>query len=249
MKTVLMGLMLWFAVAGAQAQSTMTAPTDKSADANMRPAQVPAGTQFAAELSKSIDAHKAKVGDPVVARTTQDMLANGKVVIPHDSKITGHVTEVQGRPKGQKGEANSTVGIAFDQLMIKGGEDMPLHANIQAIAKPLEVVPGAPGTQAASGGYGGSPTVGSGYPGQNPAAAPGTVPASVPNPAGGSRDPENTANNAAGYPSALSVGSQGVVGMKGLALSANDQGSVISSTSENVKLEGGTQLILKTKDK
>ncbi len=193
--------------------------------------QVPEGTPLAAELSKTIDAHKVKVGDPVMAKTTQDMLANGKVVIPHDSKITGHVTAVQGRPKGQKGEADSMIGIAFDQLEIKG-RSMPFQANIQAIAKPLIINPAAVQPGDASGGYGANPNTGAtpGRPGATPTAQ-------VPDPETQSAPP----------PGAISVQNTGVVGMKGFELTTNDQGSVISSKTDNVKLESGTQLILKSK--
>jgi len=198
--------------------------------------EVPVGTVLAAELSKSLDAHKIKVGDPVMAKTTQDMLGEGKVLIPHDSKITGHVTEVQGRPKGQKGDADSTIGIAFDQLEIKG-RTMPFHANIQAIAKPLIINPATVNPGSASNGnppgaYGGSAGIGS--PPNRPGADPGVA---------------GTDPGAAGAPpaGAISVQNTGVVGMKGFELNTNDQGSVISSKSENVKLESGTQLIVKTK--
>jgi hypothetical protein len=238
MKIIFMFLTVLFVTGAVLAQEAGSAP---------QLLQLPAGTVLAAELSKTIDAHKAKQGDPVAARITQDMLANGKVVIPHDSKITGHITEVQGRPKGQKGEANSTIGVAFDQIDIKGGHQVPLHADIQAIAKPL--TPGLapnPGGEAGNGGYGGG-TIGGGnsYPGRNP----GTPPPTPSGSAGGTQPPDNTADGNSGYPGAISVQSKGAVGMKGFSLNANEQGSVISSTTENVKLESGTQLIMKTKEK
>ena len=194
--------------------------------------QVPEGTPLAAELSKTIDAHKAKTGDPVIAKTTQDMLANGKVVIPHDSKITGHVTQVQGRPKGQKGEADSMIGIAFDQLEIKG-RSMPFRASIQAIAKPLIINPAAVQAGDPSGGYGANPGMGT---------TPGR-PGATPNP----QQAPDAETQGAPPPGAISVQNTGVVGMKGFELTNNDQGSVISSRTDNVKLESGMQLILKSK--
>ena len=199
--------------------------------------EVPAGTVLAAELSKSLDAHKIKVGDPVMAKTTQDMLGEGKVLIPQGSKITGHITDVQGRPKGQKGDANSTIGIAFDQLEIKG-RTMPFHGTIQAIAKPViinpaSVNPGSASNNAPPGTYGGSAGMGS-SPGHPGAADPGAA---------------GTDTGAEGAPpvGAISVQNTGVVGMKGFELNVNDQGSVVSSKTENVKLESGTQLIVKSK--
>ena len=40
--------------------------------------------------------------------------------------------------------------------------------------------------------------------------------------------------------------SQGVVGINGLMLTASPQGSIVSSQKDNVHLEKGTQLLLKT---
>ena len=244
---VLSGLLL---VSGAAAQDSAPTNAPNSAQSSQL-AEIPAGTALAVELSKGIDSRKAKQGDPVYARTTQDMLSNGKVVIPHDSKVTGHITEAQGRPKGQKGDANSTIAIVFDQLAIKGGPELPFHASIQAIGEPLVTAPPIAGTGIPAGGYGGSVSAGGGYPGQAPGSNPGNPPQSGTRPTGTEPpdEPGTGPQNSTGYPGAISVQSQGVIGLKGYALNSNDEASVISSTTENVKLEGGTQLILKAKQK
>src|SRR5215469_6500201 len=254
MKPVLIIIMLagWLLVGGVAAQNSETAKTAPATPSGQI-TELPAGMALAAELTKGIDSRKAKQGDPVYARTTQDMLANGRVVIPHDSKLTGHITEAEGRPKGQKGDANSTIGIVFDRLMIKGGSELPIHASIQAIAKPLVTAPPIAGTGVPAGGYGGSVSGGGGYPGQSPSGqGPGSIPGNAPSGAP-PESPEPPAaggpQNSSGSPAAISVQSQGVIGMKGYSLSSNDDRSLISSTTENVKLEGGTQLILRAKQK
>src|SRR5215469_15812611 len=251
MKPVLIIIMLagWLLVGGAVAQNPETAKTAPSTPSGQI-TELPVGTVLAAELTKGIDSRKAKQGDPVYARTTQDMLANGRVVIPHDSKLTGHITEAEGRPKGQKGDANSTIGIVFDRLMLKGGPELPVHASIQAIARPLVTAPPIAGTGIPTGGYGGV-SGGGGYPGQSPGGqGPGSLPGNAPNsaPPTGPEPPE-AGGPQNSSPAAISVQSQGVIGMKGYSLSSNDDRSLISSTTENVKLEGGTQLILKAEQK
>ena len=253
MKPVLIMLAGWLLVAGVAAQNPETAKTAPSTPPGPgRLTELPAGTVLAAELTKGIDSRKAKQGDAVYARTTQDMLANGRVVIPHDSKLAGHITEAEGRPKGQKGDANSTIGIVFDRLMIKGGPELPVHASIQAIAKPLVTAPPISGTGISTGGYGGV-SGGGGYPGQSPGgqgppSLPGNAPSGAP-PASNEPPEAGGPQNSPGFPAAISVQSQGVIGMKGYSLSSDDDRSLISSTTENVKLEGGTQLILKAKEK
>lgn len=238
-------LALWSGVVFAQDPSP--SPSNKPSG-NMQLTELPAGVAMTAELSKSIDARKAKSGDPVEAKTTQDMLSNGRIVIPHDSKIMGHVTESQGRPKGQKGDATSNLGIAFDSLTLKGGQKIPLHADIQAVAKPVQVASNAAGAENPAGGG-----AAGGYPGSSSQAGPGAAPGTAPRPAPSSQqsdaDGSNAPDHTAGPMGVISPQNQGVIGMKGMTLSATDQGSVISSTTDNVKLDGGTQLVLKTKGK
>ena len=42
--------------------------------------------------------------------------------------------------------------------------------------------------------------------------------------------------------------SQGIVGLKGLSLNRSGQVSVVSSRKDNIRLEGGTQLILRIEE-
>src|ERR1700678_2847036 len=110
------------------AQSVATAsPTGQSA-------KIAPGSVIPVELTKTVDAKKAKTGDEVVARVTQDMKASsGEVLVAKDTKIMGHVTAAQPRTKEQK---ESELGIAFDHAMTKTGE-MQQPMSIQAIIAPL----------------------------------------------------------------------------------------------------------------
>jgi hypothetical protein len=226
MRTALMCAMLVFWSGTIFAQDPAAPPPSRNG-ASMQLTELPSGVAMAAELSKSIDARKAKTGDRIEAKTTQDMLSNGKIVIPHDSKITGHITESQGRAKGQKGDSTSSLGIAFDTLTLKGGQEIPLHAEIQAIAKPVQVVPNAAGTETPGGGT----LAGGGYPGASPqtgaGAAPGSNPGSAPTNPSSTQQPGSEGGNApdhtAGPMGVISVQNQGVVGMKGFSLNSNDQ--------------------------
>ena len=92
------------------------------------------------QLSKTVDAKKAKTGDEVVATVTQDMKTNsGDVLMPKDTKVIGHVTEVQARNKEQK---QSELGIAFDHAVVKG-DQMQLPMSIQAVIAPTSNYSGA----------------------------------------------------------------------------------------------------------
>src|SRR5258707_10733971 len=97
--------------------------------------QIPAGTLIPAELSKSLDSKKAKSGDKVEAKTAVDLLSQGKIVIPRNTKIIGHVTEAKAHSKESP---DSMVGIVFDRIAMKDGHEVPIQAAVQAVARPLQ---------------------------------------------------------------------------------------------------------------
>jgi len=205
--------------------------------------QFPAGTLIPAELSKSVDSKKAKVGDKIEAKIPVDLLSHGKIVIPKNTKIIGHVTEVKAHSKESP---DSMVGIAFDRISMKGGQEVPIQVAVQAIARPLQSAALSSSTASDSGGTGGMPSGGTPTYG-----AGGGM--------GGARPPERVASYPTGTPSGtdasspdggtvapLGPTSQGVVSMKGLSLKASGPASVISSETDNVHLDSGTQLMLRT---
>jgi len=205
--------------------------------------QFPAGTIIPAELSKSLDAKKAKAGDKVEAKTPVDLLAQGKIVIPRNTKISGHVTNVKAHSKESP---DSTVGIVFDRISMKDGHDVPIQATVQAIARPLQSAAlsnnGAADNGAMPGGSGPSGGGGGGMGGYSPSRT--SAPAGS-YPSGSTAGADPSSSNASTL-APLGPTSQGAVGMKGISLKPSDQGTVISSEKDNVHLDSGTQLILRT---
>lgn len=203
--------------------------------------QIPAGTVIPAELSKSLDAKKSKPGDKIEAKTTMDLLSKGQVVVPRNTKIIGHVTAAKPRTKES---SDSMLGIVFDRISMKGGQELPVQASIQALAAPLqrvfsgsEPMSESPSSMPPSGGaQQGSTMGGAGRPGTSSSTPP-------PFPTQGSPSETNVPNSAG---KVLDPNSQGVVGLEGLSLTSSPQASVISSSTDNVHLDSGTQLILRT---
>jgi len=205
------------------------------------------GSVIPVQLTKSIDAKKAKSGDPIEAKVTQDLKAtNGDLIVPKDTKMVGHVTEAQARNKEQK---ESEVSIAFDRAVMKNGGDIPLPMSIQAIIAPPTANPensSGSGGQSPAQPSGAAPGSSAGRPsgsGMGNGAAP-SAPTSTPTgtegqttqQAGGNARPPITGNT------------QGVVGISNLKLAAAadaTQGSVVSSEKNNVKLDSGTLLLLR----
>src|SRR5215831_15360919 len=214
------------------------------------------GTTLQAELSKSLDAKKAKPGDEVDAKLTQDVKENGKVVLHKGSKLVGHVTEAQAKSKEN---AESKLGVVFDKAVLKGGQEMAFNGVIQAVAPPVQGALSVAGDEnsSLSGGMGSGSSMGGGHSGGGGGIAPigaatsaagGTVGA-VGNTAGSVTNSTGAVNGAvnrtAGVAAngALNSAAHGVVGMQGIdlntAAAGSAQGSVISSASRNIKLDSG----------
>jgi hypothetical protein len=236
-----------------------------SAQAGRNSASLSSGTAMNAALSQPVDAKKNKPGDPVAARTTEATKSEGKVIIPKGTKLVGHVTEAKARTKG---ESESALGIVFDKAILKNGQEVPLNVTIQALAATQTAASSsiggddlgaggggmASGRASGGGGLGGVRSTAGGATGAvtNTAANVGGVASGT---AGGAVN--STANatsttkgavgglNTAGQ---LSSNSQGVFGLNGLnlnsAATSTTQGSLITSSSKNVHLDSGTQLLL-----
>ena len=249
---------------GASASSNDS--TSTSAKAGHNSASLGSGTAMSAALSQSVDTKKNKPGDPVTAKTTQATKSDGKVVIPKGSKLVGHVTECKRRSKEEK---ESALGIVFDKAILKNGEEIPLNVTVRALAAAqsaaaqsaaassvggddLSAGGRAVGAGRASGGgaLGGVRSTAGGAAGAvtNTAATAGGVAGGAVNStvnAAGTARVAVGGLNAAGQ---LTSNSQGVFGLDGLNLSSaasnSTQGSLITSTSKNVHLDSGTQLLL-----
>jgi hypothetical protein len=200
------------------------------------------GTIIRVELAKSVDAKKAKVGDEVMAKTIDDFLSDkNEVLAPKGSKVLGHVAEAS----PHQGESASTLGIAFDKIVLKNGTEVPLKASIQAIGIPesnAASVNDNMGAPANAGGMSPMSSPGRGaYGGTTPNPG-GTVPGNGSNPAPATQD----ASQATAINGRLTPNAQGVVGMSGLSLSTGAaQDSLLSSPKHYVKLDSGTQMILR----
>jgi len=227
---------------GQQQAPATTATTGAATEPNG--SHIAPGSIIPAKLTKTVDAKKVKKGDQVVATVPGDLKAtSGQVLVPKDTKIIGHVTEAQPRSKEQK---ESQLGIVFDQMTMKDGQQVQLPMSVQAIVAPPNRNPSAGGPEPSSGGPGSAPSsntssgarggMGSGnYPqSQGTQQASGSAPTSEQAPS--NPNPPITENT------------KGVVGIKDLTLSPTQDantGAVVTSEKNNVKLEDGTMLLLR----
>ena len=230
---LMVGATILILALGAFAQSPTSAPsttTDASATLQV-------------ELTHSLDARKAGVGDPLIARCLEDFQVTRDVRIPKNAKLIGHLTAVQRKSRGQ---GESTLGIAFDRAQMRDGRIIRLTAAIDAITPPAASLEESDSEQAAFGSGGGS------------AAGLQRKPGVIGNlNSTAMAQPHSQTGNAKALPDELNssaIGNlaakneaRGVVGISGLELdtSASANGTVIRSSSQNVRLESGTRLKLR----
>lgn len=249
--------------ASAAVSSSATSSTSASANAGPASASLDNGSAVNAELLTTIDARKVHPGQRVEAKTTKDVKEGKRVVLRHGTKLIGHVTEAQAHTKAN---AQSAVGIVFDQAIVGSGETVPFHASIQALAAAQSMAEtglgddemmssdGAMGGGAVRGG-GGLVGGATGAVGSTAGVASGTT-GNLSRTAGGTLESTTSITGSASRDlRGLDAGgnlistSSGVFGLSGLNLvsSASNatEGSVITSTNRNVHLSSGTQMLLK----
>lgn len=265
------------------AQSQAPSPSDAQVKPDAAKMQTPADTKkttfyIAAQFTEALNARKLKPGDKIKAEVTQDVLSHGKILIPVETRLVGHVTETKMRTAD---DPESRLGIVFDKIVLKHHREVSFLGVIQRLEPPAQMrskvdepdqmMPPAMYGGGSSGGMspmgsstgrgagmGGTPTSGmttgltttgsiymNGTPGSNVGNSSG---ADLGHPSSGT-----SADPSAKTAPPISTGMpRGVAGIKGLDLSAAPSdltpGPVIISSVHDIKLEYGTQVLLKATD-
>src|SRR5579859_8054984 len=208
------------------------------AGAQQNPAQNPQsqllenGTIMYLELSKTLDAKKAKPGDEIRATLLADVLAHGKVVLRQDTKLVGHVTEVQAFSK-EKPE--SRLGVVIDKVLGKGGLETVFQSVLMGISPaPRLQIDAMTGPAPPNINPAGGPTQEKHYP--TPRAASTPTPPSYRDPfSRGERDHVRSGDDLDMQPTDID----------GLTLQSAANGRVVVSFKNNVKLESGGRLTVR----
>jgi hypothetical protein len=119
----------------ANAQTPPEIQKDQKVVASTTPAPMIAplgvGTAFNASLEEALDTRHAKAGDAVNAEAAEDVYYQRSVIFPKGTKIVGHLVKVTTAGKGHTGSA---IFVQFDKAVMKDGQEITLHAGIQALA-------------------------------------------------------------------------------------------------------------------
>lgn len=260
--------------APANAQSSVQASMAAKAEvapAAAAPAAQPEskGSYMLVELTKGLTAKKLKPGDKIKAEVAQDIVSHGKVIIPVETELIGHVTEVCPH---NSANPESRLGIVFDKILLKHFHDINFQAVVQTVAppaprpsrvdQPSQMLP--PSMIVGARDNGTAPIGGMSSASSRRGQASSTSNASMSRASDtttlqpsitAKQSPSNHADGSSAQlettpgGSPMSIGMPlGVRGLKGLSLStapsASTPGPVIVSNTDNVKLESGTQILL-----
>lgn len=190
-----------------------------------------AGTIVVMDLPNGADAKKCHVGDPVEGVVRQDLLFKGKIIVPNNAKVVGHVTEAVSYTK----EHGSRLGMVFDKIILpKNKGELPFQypAVIEAVAAPIRhsVVPTSNLNQLPIQMEKGKSTGGAAMDALQ----------SNPNIMGGNF-PQTTG--------VISGANRGVIGLKDLSLEKSTPEAVtIVGNKRDVKLAAHTQMVLRVTD-
>jgi hypothetical protein len=198
--------------------------------------QAAVSTVFAVVL-KRLDTKNASLNQELTLRTITDVILDGVVVIPTGSKVVGHVVEFA--TKGKESQ-QSILAIVIDKAMLENGREIPLQAIIAAVAAPED------------GALPSDPTYGMMHSNEPKMVATG--------PRAGDLSASSKADSTAAVSTAringemrkdllLNSDSNGAIGFSGLSLTwrldSPPPVSVFSSNNKEIKLEAGTQMLLR----
>ena len=201
------------------------------------------------ELVSKLDTKTAKTGDSVVVQTKAPVKTADGTEIPKGSKLVGRVMGVHPSAAGD----NSQVVLQFDHIELKGGQNMPIHSQIQSIAPPAGAASASGSSTMSSGAMSGPPAGGS----SNPSATAngGSRASGAPQATGG-----DSGAASAGAPAAGTVVARtgniaiATTSVPGVLLANNAPGqqdprmaqasSILLGAKQDIQLDGGTQMVV-----
>jgi hypothetical protein len=202
----------------------------------------PAVSTIFAIVVKRIDTKSASLNQELTLRTITDVVVDGVVIIPSGSSVVGHIVELATKGKGSD---QSILAIVIDKAVLESGREIPLQGIIAAVAAPPE------------GSLSSDPTYGMMH--SNEPKMVGTSPSAAaarPGELSPSGKVESTASLGAARINGemrkgllLNAESQGAIGFSGVSLSwrltTPPAVTVFSSNHKEIKLDAGTQVLLR----
>jgi len=91
------------------------------------------GTTICIDVPRVLDAKKLKADEEIVGRVTQDLVYDGKIIVPRDAKVMGKVTDLK---LADKDDPETRLLLAFHKIVTRDGREFEFEypAFIQALA-------------------------------------------------------------------------------------------------------------------
>jgi hypothetical protein len=202
----------------------------------------PAVSTIFAIVEKRIETKSASLEQELALRTISDVVVGETVVIPSGSRVVGHIVELATKGKGSE---QSILAIVIDKAILESGREITLQGIIAAVAARPD------------GSLSSDPTYGMMH--SNEPKMVGTGPSAAaarPGELAPSSKVESTATLGAARINGemrkgllLNAESQGAIGFPGLSLSwrltTPPAVTVFSSNRKEIKLDAGTQVLLR----
>lgn len=210
------------------------AQSQPAADSNSQPQQPQRKLQMVpaqVTLDHTLDAKKAKQGEPVTAKLQQNVQIPDAQALPRNTVLEGHVDQVQ----ASENKGDSTMVVTFDKAKLKDGQELPIKATVIAVSQPASM-------QQSSAGAPGQP-VSAGAPMSAPSGGGGGGPMGGGSSSGASSTPSQPMNLPQASPGSQQQAQQNGVPDVTLTSSIHDQSSAtFTSKGRNVHVPDGTQM-------
>lgn len=93
---------------------------------------VPVGTIVPLKMDTYLNSETSRAGDRFTATVSRDVMIDGRVAIPANSKLEGHVT---GTTPAERGSRTGTIAVAFDRLSIGNGPSIPVDGTLTTLSE------------------------------------------------------------------------------------------------------------------
>ncbi len=110
-----------------------TAPLKERPEAPANSIQVQAGTHILLSMINSVSTKQSVAGDRIYLETAFPIMADGKLIVPRGSWVTGTVTEVTRPKRGIGKDARGQLAVRFDSLTLPNGVSRSFGADLGAL--------------------------------------------------------------------------------------------------------------------
>jgi hypothetical protein len=222
-----------------QTDSQPRAATDTATPQTSQKAGQLQAASVSAELTKSVDTKKARVGDEINAKITNDAKLPDGTELPKGTKLVGNVVDVKAKSKD---EHDSHLVLALNRVVLKDGHEMPIKAAVTSMTAPASNASfdmpsgGSVGGGAPSGGGGGSAEAGG-----SSAGASSTPSTPTPSMSGGTSGSAQAATGEVlkSAQDRVAVGNKPKVMLS--APATPESAGILDAQGENISLDSGTK--------